>query len=124
MNNLNGTAARTYITGSTFGRSRFKENRCNLTKILQEFLKTTRGKHWDYFETAWTLQEDCSGSLEKLGNSGTCWGTLEDHLGTTCGLFACHLGTSTRSGLFGSLGLLLNSTSEQLCYYLRTTLDY
>ena len=68
MNNLNGTAARTYITGSTFGRSRFKEYQWNLTKILQDFLKTTRGKLWDYFETAWeylettwTLQQDCSG---------------------------------------------------------------
>ena len=75
MNNLNGTAARTYITGSTFGRSRFKENRCNLTQILQEFLKTTRGSLWDYFETAWeylettwTLQEDCSGITRELSS--------------------------------------------------------
>ena len=53
MNHLNGTAARTYInTGSTFGRSRFKENQWNLTKIPQDFLKTTQGKLLDYFETA------------------------------------------------------------------------
>ena len=98
MNNLNGTAARTYITGSTFGRSRFKEYQWNLTKtrLLEDYSR----KLWDYFETAWeylettwTLQEDCSGITRELssllnvgGHLRTTWGLLVDYLHTTWGL--------------------------------------
>ena len=129
MNNLNGTAARTYITGSTFGRSRFKEYQWNLTQILQDFLKTTRGNFGTtlrLFGNTWRLLGHYKRTaLGSLGNSVTCWGPLEDHLGTTCGLFAYHLGTSTRSELFGiTWGLIVNSTSDPLSYCLRTTWDY
>ena len=77
MNNLNGTAARTYITGSTFGRSMFKEYQWNLTKILQDFLKTTRGNFGTTLRllgNTWRLLGHYKRTaLGSLGNSVACW---------------------------------------------------
>ena len=70
MNNLNGTAARTYITGSTFGRSR-----------------NTNGTSLKSYKTSWKLLE------ETLGLLWDCLGILGDYLDTTRGLLWDHSGT-------------------------------